>query len=130
VIIDTSAWLAILQAERESAALIAAIAASPLRYTSVLNIMEASMITYSRKGGAGEKDLEEMLNAYAPEIAIIDSRQTEMARAAFRVFGKGHHPAALNFVDCYVYALAKSKNLPLLFKGNDFSQTDIEIAVY
>ncbi len=79
----------------------------------------------SRKGEIGGRELDLLLYRAAIEIVAVDHDQAEIARTAWRRFGKGRHPAALNYGDCFAYALAKSRGLPLLFDGNDFAQTDI-----
>ena len=84
------------------------------------------MILESRFGADGVRDLD-LLIAKANVIqAPVDEEQAQLARRAFQKYGKGRHPAGLNFGDCFSYALAKALDLPLLFKGNDFSQTDVE----
>jgi ribonuclease VapC len=95
-----------------------------------LNVLETSLVLAGPKGGA---DVWHPLDAFLAEAGVeavpFDSHQTLHAREAFVRFGKGRHPAALNFGDCAAYALAKSKNLPLLFKGYDFAKTDVMAAI-
>jgi ribonuclease VapC len=92
---------------------------------SAAHLLEASIVIEGRKGDAGAVDLDLMLYRSAIEIVPVDREQAELARAAWRRFGKGRHPAALNCGDCFAYALAKQSGLPLLFVCNDFSRTDI-----
>ena len=76
----------------------------------------------------GEQQYDELLKTITPTVVSFDVQQATLARIAWRAYGKGRHPAKLNFGDCCSYATAKHLKQPLLFKGNDFSQTDIEIA--
>ncbi len=100
------------------------------RMMSAMSFLEASIVLSRRAADAGHW---EALDAFVEEakIALVafDAEQSEIARAAFLKYGKGRHPAALNFGDCAAYALAKSKSIPLLYKGNDFSKTDIVSAL-
>jgi len=84
------------------------------------------MVIESRKGEAGGRELDLLLYRVRIEVVTVDYDQAEMARLAWRRFGKGRHPAALNYGDCFAYALAKSRQAPLLFTGDDFTKTDIE----
>jgi ribonuclease VapC len=91
------------------------------------NLLEASSIVVdSRKGEAGGRELDLLIYRADIEIVPVDQDQAEIARIAWRRFGKARHPAALNYGDCFAYALAKSRRLPLLCLGGDFAQTDIE----
>jgi ribonuclease VapC len=101
--------------------------ASP-RLLSVANLLEATIVIETRKGEPGGRDLDLLLYRAQIELVEVDQDQAEIARAAWRRFGKGRHPAALNYGDCFAYALAKSRHAPLLFVGDDFAQTDIERA--
>jgi ribonuclease VapC len=83
----------------------------------------------TRFGEVGGRELDLLVHRARIEIASVDAGLTDVARAAFRKWGKGRHPAALNFGDCFSYALAKATGLPLLFKGDDFTHTDIEPAL-
>jgi ribonuclease VapC len=84
------------------------------------------MVIEHKKGELGAKKYDELLNALSANIIVFDSQQARLARIAWQNYGKGKHPAKLNFCDCCSYAAAKFLDLPLLFKGNDFSQTDIQ----
>ena len=127
MIVDTSAVLAVLLREAEAHRLEALIAASSCRM-SVANILEASMVLEGRGGGAAGKALDDFLAVAEVEAAAVTTEQLEAARDAWRRYGKGNHPAALNFGDCFAYALAITTGEPLLFKGNDFAQTDVSAA--
>lgn len=79
----------------------------------------------SRKGEAGGRELDMLLYRAAIEVVAVDQDQAEIPRLAWRRFGKGRHPAGLNYGGCFAYALAKTRRLPLLYQGNDFLHTDI-----
>ena len=125
MVIDTSAIVAILQNEPEQDAFIEAIESADIRLLSAASFFEASIVILTRYGMDGILDLDLFMAKAGIEISSVDSDQANIARRAFRDFGRGRHPAELNFGDCFSYALAKSLDLPLLFKGNDFSKTDI-----
>lgn len=125
MVIDSSALSAILAGEPEQAAFIDAIAAADLRLVSAASHLEASIVLEVRHGSAGVHDLDRLLDRAGCEIVAVDAEQAKIARSAFQRFGKGRHPAGLNFGDCFTYALAVARGEPLLFKGNDFAQTDV-----
>lgn len=129
MVIDTSALLAILQDEPERRAFNAAIAAADSVVISVANFVEVSMVIEACYGADGLLDLDRFLQQARIEFAAVDLAQGKLARDALRRFGKGRHPAGLNFGDCFAYALAKSLGHPLLYKGDDFSKTDVVAAV-
>ena len=125
MVIDTSAIVAILQNEPEQDAFIEAIESADICLISAASFIEASIVILTRYGMDGILDFDLFMAKAGIEISSVDSDQANIARRAFRDFGRGRHPAELNFGDCFSYALAKSLDLPLLFKGNDFSKTDI-----
>lgn len=125
MVIDPSAVLAILQREPESERFAALIEADPVRLISAVSVLEAGMIAEVRKGEAGALELDNFILRGQIQTVPFDAEQADIARLAFRRFGKGRHPAGLNFGDCAAYALASSRGEPLLFKGEDFSKTDI-----
>ena len=125
MVLDTSALLAILFGEPEQRAFTEAIEAAEERLISAANFVETSMILESRHGAEGVRALDRLLTAANIEIIAVDTPQAHAAREAFRQFGKGRHPAGLNFGDCFAYALARCRAEPLLFKGADFSKTDL-----
>ena len=125
MVIDTSAIVAILQNEPEQDAFIEAIESADICLISAASFIEASIVILTRYGMDGIHDFDLFMAKAGIEISSVDSDQANIARRAFRDFGRGRHPAELNFGDCFSYALAKSLGLPLLFKGNDFSKTDI-----
>jgi ribonuclease VapC len=125
VTLDTSAVLAILCDEGERAEFIDLIGEAPRRIMSAVSVLEASMVLEGRKGDEAGDDLDRFLQKASIEIMPFDQEQLAQARRAFRRFGKGRHKAALNFGDCAAYALALCSGEPLLFKGADFTATDI-----
>ena len=126
MIVDSSAVLAILFGEADARRHASAImAAYPCRM-SVANVLEASIALERRGGATAAHELDALLERAEIELVPVTVEHLEAARRAWRRFGKGNHPAALNFGDCFAYALAWTTGEPLLFKGGDFSQTDIE----
>ncbi|MEA2775632.1 MAG: ribonuclease VapC [Acetobacteraceae bacterium] len=125
MVIDTSAIIAILFDEPDHRRYAEAIAAAPVRLVSAVTHVELSFVAEGRKGEAGRVRLNRFLALTGAEIVSITPRHAEIASDAFRRFGKGRHAPALNIGDCFSYALATATNHPLLFKGNDFNQTDI-----
>lgn len=125
MVIDTSAIIAILFDEPEREAFIHKIAAATHRFISAPTLVECSLVVEARKQSLGRAELE--LFVYTAELIVVpfDQAQADLATAAWRSYGKGRHPASLNLGDCFAYALAKARNQPLLFKGADFSKTDI-----
>jgi ribonuclease VapC len=91
---------------------------------------ETGIVMQVRRGDEAARDLDLLLAKFAIEIIPVSARQVSLARKAFQRFGRGRHPARLNFGDCFAYALAKDHSAPLLFKGKDFGQTDIAVAPY
>ena len=129
IAVDTSALIAILFAEQEAEVFKHRLAAEPARVSAV-SLQEASMVLAERLGDATAwQELDELIQAIPLEVIAHDQHLAEIARDAFLRFGKGRHPARLNCGDCASYALAKSLNIPLLFKGTDFAQTDIVAAL-
>ncbi|MXW20422.1 MAG: type II toxin-antitoxin system VapC family toxin [Gammaproteobacteria bacterium] len=125
MIADTSAVLAILFGEEDSDAYATAIAASSACRMSVASLLEASIVLETRGGHAAARELDSFVEAAGIELAPVSPEQAQAARQAWRLFGRGNHPAGLNFGDCFAYALASVTGEPLLFKGGDFAQTDI-----
>ncbi|HEX3884208.1 MAG TPA: type II toxin-antitoxin system VapC family toxin [Stellaceae bacterium] len=129
MVIDTSAVVAVLLDEPTSAQVTACIEVAELRLMSAASLLEAAIIIENRKRDAGGRELDLFLYRSEIEIVPVDQNQAEIARDGWRRFGKGRIPAGLNYGDCFAYALAKSRQLPLLFVGHDFAQTDIEPAL-
>ena len=126
MVLDTSAILAILQDEPERRKFNEAIEEAESRSLSTASFVECSMILESRYGADGIRDLDLFIAKAQVSLIPVDEEQADLARRAFRKYGKGRHPAGLNFGDCFSYALSQALNEALLFKGNDFSQTDVE----
>ncbi|HSG39090.1 MAG TPA: type II toxin-antitoxin system VapC family toxin [Thermoanaerobaculia bacterium] len=125
MVIDTSALLAVLFNEPERRTFNEAIEAAESRVISAATFVEVSMVVESRFGPEGLRDLDLFLERASIELAAVDSEQAHAARRAFSRFGKGRHRAGLNYGDCFSYALASVLGQPLLFKGDDFGQTDV-----
>lgn len=129
IVVDTSALFAILANEPERATFVETIVAADRCFVSAGTRVETGMVISSRFGPAGQHYLSAFLSRAGIETNPVDAEQAETAITAFRRFGKGRHPAGLNFGDCFSYALAHTLDAPLLFKGDDFSETDITRAV-
>ena len=125
MIVDTSAMLAILQSEPERRQFNEAIEAAAIVRMSAATYVETSIVIEARFGAEGIRDLDRFIEVAAIELEALDEKQARAARDAFSRYGKGRHPAKLNFGDCFSYALAWIFGEPLLFKGDDFSRTDI-----
>ena len=125
MVIDTSALLAILRDEPERRAFNEAIEAAESRAMSAATFVEASIVVEARHGAEGLRDLDLFLAKAAIEVVDVDIEQARVARTAFSRFGRGRHAAGLNYGDCFSYALASVRGEPLLYKGEDFSLTDI-----
>ena len=126
MVIDTSALLAILNDEPERRSFNEAIEGAESVSLSAATFVETSIVIEARFGAEGVRDLDHFLGLAAIVVKEVDADQAYLARRAFTEFGKGRHLAGLNFGDCFSYALAKVRGERLLFKGNDFTQTDIE----
>lgn len=127
MIVDTSAVLAVLFGEADAAHYARMMVTASSCRLSAANFLEAS-IAIGRRGGANDAELDLLVQEAGIELTPVTLQQIVRAREAWRRFGKGNHPAALNFGDCFAYALARVAGEPLLFKGEDFSRTDIEPA--
>jgi len=130
VIIDTSVLIAILQLEPEAVRMLAAIKKADRRAMSAATLVEAGIVVETRSGEQGARDLDAAVARMRIEIVPLTANHAAHARRAFRRYGKGQHLARLNLGDCFAYALAKASGEPLLFKGEDFSKTDIAVADY
>ena len=128
MIIDTSALLAILLGEPDSERFEQAIADSWPRRMTAVALLEATMVVEGRGDIEASNDLDAFLKRTQVELVPVTAEHVDAARQAWRRFGKGNHPAALNFGDCFAYALSAVTGEPLLFKGGDFALTDIEAA--
>ena len=126
IVVDSSALIAILRREPEADRFLQIIAVADRCFLSAVSLLETSMVlagrTSDRTAWAG---LNALIARAGMEVIAQDADQARLAREAFLDFGKGRHPAALNLGDCAAYALARSRALPLLFKGEDFTRTDL-----
>ncbi|UFX13126.1 type II toxin-antitoxin system VapC family toxin [Sinorhizobium meliloti] len=125
MIVDTSALVAILYREPQAASFVNYIHDAETTRISVANYVELSMVVESQLGPDGMRQAEAFFRRAGIIVEPVTLEHGELARQAFLDFGKGRHKAGLNFGDCFAYALAKASGEPLLFKGNDFSQTDV-----
>ena len=125
MVIDSSALLAILFDEPERRSFNPMIEADPVRLLSAATFVETAQVIETRLGEPGGREFDLLLHRAAVEIVPVDADQAEIARRALRRFGRGRHPAGLNFGDSFAYALAKTRGEPLLFKGSDFALTDV-----
>jgi ribonuclease VapC len=130
MIVDSSAILAILLREPEADRLSVALLASAFPRMSAPNFLELSMVSLSRRGPTGVTDVDLTLARFRIQVAPFTESQVLIAREAFAKYGKGRHPAQLNFGDCIAYALATETGEELLFKGSDFGLTDVAVAPY
>jgi len=131
MVLDTSAVLAILLAEPEADDMVRALASDSRRLLGAPTLVEASAVMRAKKGGAGEVALDGLLERLEVETVPMSAAAARLARLGYARFGKGvGDPAVLNFVDCLSYGVALAEREPLLFKGGDFAQTDVEVAIY
>jgi len=124
-VIDTSALIAILLDEPEAEWFERVIAADPVRLVSAASLLETSIVVEARHGDPGGRELDLLVHQAGVQVVAVTADRIEIAREAWRRFGRGRHPAGLDFGDGFSYALAQTSGEPLLFKGGDFSQTDI-----
>ena len=127
MVIDTSALLAILLGEPERGKFLQRLSESETRLLSAANALETAMVVESRRGEAAGRELDLFLHRTKIEIVAVDEGQFSIARFAWRKFGKGRHPAGLNFGDCFAYALTKTSSEPLLAKGENFRRADLQL---
>ena len=127
MVIDTSALLAIFLAEPERKPFLEQITQAEKRLISAVSAFETGIVLEARRGEAAGREFDLFLGRANLEVVPVDAEQVEIARAAWRRYGKGRHPAALNFGDCFAYALAKTSGEPLLANGLDFARTDIDV---
>jgi ribonuclease VapC len=128
MIVDSSAIIAILRNEADAAAMIEALQGASVRRISAVTYVEAAVVADNDRHPVLSRRLDELVRAAQMRIEPVTAGQAEIARQAYRDFGKGRHKAGLNLGDCFAYALAKEIDEPLLFKGGDFRHTDIEPA--
>jgi ribonuclease VapC len=130
MIIDASALIAILRDEPEARTFAKAIAGTNIRRVSAVNYVEAAAVIDASRNPMASRRFDDLLREAELIIEQVTEAQAQIAREAYRDFGKGSgHPAGLNFGDCFAYALAKATGEPILFKGDDFSRTDLSPAL-
>jgi ribonuclease VapC len=127
MVIDTSALVAIFLAEPERKRFLDLILKAGTRLISAANALETGIVLEARRGEAAGREFDLFVVRASLEVVSVDNEQVEVARTAWRRYGKGRHPAGLNFGDCFAYALAKCSGEALLAKGGDFAQTDVDV---
>jgi ribonuclease VapC len=129
LVIDTSALVAYLEQEPEAARIEAALTGAAHLLISAASLVEAGIVVEARRGEAAGRELDLLLHRLRVSVIPVGEAHAELARSAWRRFGRGRHPAGLNFGDCFAYALAADTGEPLLFVGDDFARTDIDAAI-
>lgn len=127
MVIDTSALVAMLSDEPEAQRFEMAVEADRVRLMSTASYLEAAIVIETRFGEPGGRELDLWLHRAGVDLVAVDADQAELARVAYRRYGKGRHRAGLNYGDCFAYALAKTSGQPLLCKGDDFTHTDVGV---
>ena len=127
MVIDTSAIMAILLGEPAAGQLVEALEADRTRLVSAATVVETSLVVLGRFGEMGDPQVDRLLRGIGAEVVPVGLEQVAIARDAALRFGRGRHPAALNFGDCFSYALAMESGEPLLFVGEDFAKTDVNV---
>jgi len=131
MILDTSAVVAILRDEAEAPLFAKAIEKAVHRRISAVNYVEAAAVIDAGRDPIASRRFDDLFQEAEVTVEFVTEAQARIARQAYRDFGKGSgHPAKLNFGDCFAYALAKAKREPMLFKGDDFSHTDVTPALF
>ena len=125
MIVDTSALVAVLAGEPERIPFLTLLRADPEVKVSAVTFFEFGMVVDRWKEPLVSRGVEPLMLLIEAEIVPVSAQTARLAREAYAAFGKGNHPARLNFGDCFAYALAKQTGEPLLFKGDDFAQTDV-----
>lgn len=128
MVIDTSAVVAILFDELEAPWFEELIALDPVRLFSAASLLEVAMVVESALGPDGARELDLLVHKGKLDIVPVTAEQAAAGRRAWRRYGKGRHPAGLNYGDCFSYALSQVSGEPLLFKGDDFTKTDLRPA--
>jgi ribonuclease VapC len=125
MVLDTSALLTLLLDEPEAEDFRTAVEEDSTRLASAATLLETALVIEARKGEPGGRELDTLIQKADVVVVPVDAEHVSEARRAFRRFGKGRHPAGLNFGDVFAYAPARTTGEPLLFKGDDFAKTDI-----
>ncbi len=126
MVLDSSAILAILLGEPEGPAIASAVAADPRRLLGAFTALEAALVIEARKGEDAGREFDLFVYRSGLDVIPMDANQMELARAAWRRYGRGRHAAGLNIGDCCAYALSRFTGEPLLFKGDNFQKTDVQ----
>jgi ribonuclease VapC len=129
MVVDASALVAIFFMEPDAPRFLRALQERPYAFMSAANFLEIAIVIDNRDLREQMVDLDLFLAEAAVEVVPVTAGQARIARDAYRRFGRGDHPAGLNFGDCFAYALAKERDLPLLFKGEDFARSDVRPAL-
>lgn len=124
IAVDASVLVAVVLGEDDAERFLAELQRHPTRLACV-SLVEAAIVVEARQGPDAARDLQLLVDATIDELVAVDAEHARAAVNGWRRFGRGRHPAGLNFGDCFAYAVAKLGNVPLLFKGDDFSQTDV-----
>lgn len=129
LVIDPSALMALLLQEREAEAILTAAFEASVVFLSAGSRLELTLVAEGQRHGVDEAEISDLLRTLAVEVVPFDQQQLHWALVGWRRFGKGRHPAGLNYGDCFSYGLAKALDAPLLFKGDDFAATDVTSAL-
>lgn len=124
IAVDSSALVAVVLGEPDAERYLNALENTPTRL-SYVSLVEAGMVVEARQGPDAARDLKILIDGAIDDLAPVDADHAAAAINGWRKFGKGRHPAGLNFGDCFAYALARLAGIPLLFKGADFTKTDV-----
>jgi ribonuclease VapC len=127
IVADSSALVAVVLGELDAERYLSELQRQPVA-VSAASLLEAAIVVEAKQGLDAARDLDLLVEGVVDVVAAVDEVHAQAARNAWRRFGKGRHPAALNFGDCLVYATAQLADAPLLFKGEDFAQTDLRRA--
>jgi ribonuclease VapC len=125
MVLDTSALLALLLDEPEAEGFRAAVEEDTTRLVSAATLLETALVIEARKGEPGGRELDSLIHKADVVVVPVDAEHVSEARRAYRRFGRGRHAAGLNFGDVFAYALARTSGEALLFKGDDFTKTDV-----
>jgi ribonuclease VapC len=129
IVVDTSALTAILDREPDAASYAESIAETDSPLISAATLLELHIVMLNRHGGRAGQLVDRLIRDAGFQIEDFTAQHLELAREAYARYGKGRNSAGLNYGDCFSYALAKATGLPLLFKGSDFSKTDLVAAL-
>ncbi len=130
VVLDSSAIVAMMTGEASALSLMEQLEMMHPRLIAAGTVLEVSLVLQQRVGESADLLVDDFLRDFSVEVVAFDAAQLRMARDAARRYGRGRHRAALTFGDCFSYALAMTRRLPLLFVGNDFAQTDVPTLTY